>query len=447
MGSSERKQATLSDGTRLAKNLLAGSLIVFPASICWFVIISLQVYHGSIQEASLVFIKELKDGKLVEYFMSIVTNNWKQSSFLYALGFAVQAIMYLVVPGPKGYGQPTPGGHVLEYNCNGLICGIITHATGIFCVYKGVFKGTSLFDNWGTVFAAANVLSFSISILALVKAYLFPTHAADRRFSGAFIYDFFVGIEHNPRLGNLDLKLFTVRLGFLMWNLMNLSCLAKQYQLYGYVTNSMILVNLLHGIYIVDVFYHEDWYLRTIDMSHDHFGFYLGWGNLVFVPFTFTIQALYLVYNPTNLSLWSAVCILLLGLTGYYIFRSSNNQKNGFRKDMKRLGKSIIWGKTAKYIPAVYRTVDGETHKSPLLISGFWGVARHFNYVGDLMSSLAYCFPCGFNHILPYFYISYLWILLIHRVYRDDARCRKKYGKYWEYYCKEVPYKMVPYIF
>ena len=63
------------------------------------------------------------------------------------------------------------------------------------------------------------------------------------------------------------------------------------------------------------------------------------------------------------------------------------------------------------------------------------------------MNALAYCLTCGFGHVLPYFYIIYMTILLVHRVYRDDIRCRQKYGKYWEEYCRRVPYKILPYVF
>jgi 7-dehydrocholesterol reductase len=34
--------------------------------------------------------------------------------------------------------------------------------------------------------------------------------------------------------------------------------------------------------------------------------------------------------------------------------------------------------------------------------------------------------------------------LLTDRAYRDDDRCQKKYGKYWDQYCEAVPYKIVP---
>ena len=448
MGKEEKTKATLSGIPGAPPNLLAGTFVVFAVSFCWFVFITLHNYNGSLQNASEDVIKNLQDGKLSKFLLLKTPPISTEGFCLYFIWLLAQAIMYLVVPGPKGYGQPTPGGRVLEYNCNGLNSWILTHAVVLFCVYQNVFRGTILFDNWGTVFVLANICGFLISLFALVKAHLFPTHSDDRRFSGAIVYDFFMGIEHNPRLGNLDFKLFfNGRPGILMWTLINMSCAAKQYELYGQVTNSMILVNILHALYVLDFFYKEDWYLRTIDIAHDHFGFYLGWGDLVWLPSMYTIQAFYLVYNPVNLPTWAVVCILVLGISGYYIFRSVNSQKDNFRQDMKRKGTSLIWGETAKYIPAVYYTTDGVTHKSPLLISGWWGISRHFNYVGDLMGSLSYCLPCAFNHILPYFYIVYMLILLLHRIYRDDVRCREKYGKYWDYYCEKVPYKIFPFIY
>lgn len=39
----------------------------------------------------------------------------------------------------------------------------------------------------------------------------------------------------------------------------DLSYAVWQYQLHGYVTNSMIIVNILHAFYVVDFFINEDW--------------------------------------------------------------------------------------------------------------------------------------------------------------------------------------------
>lgn len=38
------------------------------------------------------------------------------------------------------------------------------------------------------------------------------------------------------------------------------------------MTNSMLVVIALQTIYVVDFFINENWYTRTIDISHDHFG-------------------------------------------------------------------------------------------------------------------------------------------------------------------------------
>lgn len=41
----------------------------------------------------------------------------------------------------------------------------------------------------------------------------------------------------------------------------NLSFMAYQKQLHGYITNSMVIVNILHAFYVVDFFVNEDWYI------------------------------------------------------------------------------------------------------------------------------------------------------------------------------------------
>jgi len=55
--------------------------------------------------------------------------------------------------------------------------------------------------------------------------------------------------------------------------------------------------------------------------------------------------------------------------------------------------------------------------------------------------------PGGFHHVLPYFYIIYFTILLIHRERRDHAMCAARYGKAWDEYCCRVPWRIVPGIY
>lgn len=69
----------------------------------------------------------------------------------------------------------------------------------------------------------------------------------------------FWGIEFNPRLGKFfDFKLFhNGRPGIIAWTLINFSFACAQYNKIGYVTNSMLLLNWLHLVYVVDFFYNE----------------------------------------------------------------------------------------------------------------------------------------------------------------------------------------------
>ena len=190
-------------------------------------------------------------------------------------------------------------------------------------------------------------------------------------------------------------------------------------------------------------FWKEAWYLKTIDIHHDHFGWMLAWGDLVWLPYMYTLQALFLVFQPVVLSTEYALFVLALGLIGFYIFAAANNQKDRFRSTN---GKTLIWGKKPEFLNCHYTTQDGGFRESKLLLSGWWGIARHTNYAGDLILSLAYSLACGLNYIFPYFYFIFLTMLLVHRCLRDEGRCGKKYGKEWVEYCDRVPYRIIPYV-
>lgn len=84
----------------------------------------------------------------------------------------------------------------------------------------------------------------------------------------------------------------------------------------------------------------------------------------------YTLQSHYLLRNTVDLSIPYLVLITIIGFSGYYIFRTVNNQKDLVRK---MDGKCNIWGKPAKVIRTEYTTSDGKVHRSLLLASGFWG--------------------------------------------------------------------------
>jgi len=359
-------------------------------------------------------------------------------------------VLQYIIPGYVGgiqHGAITPAGQVPAYNVNGLQAWVITHGLWFANIYYfKLFRPAELFERMGALSIICNICGYVLASFAYIKACVFPNHKEDCKFSGNFFYDYLMGAEFHPKLGKyFDFKLFfNGRPGIVAWTLIDLSAAAYQIENYGKLTDSMLLINVLHAIYVVDYFWNETWYLKTIDICHDHFGWYLAWGDLAWLPFTYTLQALYLAYNPVELGDVRFYSILVLGLIGYYIFRSTNSQKDSFRKNPTQYK---IAGVPAKYIKCKYNSSDGKEYESTLLISGWWGVARHMNYTGDLMGSLAYCMCCGFDHLLPYFYIIYMTILLVHRIYRDEDRMKAKYGADFEKYKKVVPYRLVPGIF
>ena len=178
---------------------------------------------------------------------------------LYYGWLAFQAIMYMNVPAKTGYGQMTPAGYKLPYVVNGLRVWMITHV-----LYLGaslglcLFKASIIADNWGALFIAANSYGYFLTVFSYIKAYLFPSHPADRKFSNSYLYDMFMGIEFNPRIGSFDFKLFhNGRPGIVAWTLINISFAAAQYNEIGYITNSMMLLNGIHALYVLDFFYNE----------------------------------------------------------------------------------------------------------------------------------------------------------------------------------------------
>lgn len=430
--------------TKLSTSLI----LLFTPLLVFYFYVACTFYRGSLLETAVAIFQG-------DFFLENFLPSLSFDAFaLYFVWFGLQIalaifasdFLHRIVRHYKGgqrLGSLTPAGNQLSYNINGLQAWAVSHALFFFgAFYFNWFSPAIIADYWGPLLLVTNISGYALALFAFLKAHYFPTYLEDRKFSGSKIYDFYMGIELNPRIGNLDFKLFfNGRPGIIAWTLINLSFAAKQYQLYGYVTNSMILVNVLQAIYVLDFFWNEAWYLKTIDIGHDHFGWMLAWGDLVWLPYMYSLQAYYLLYHPVDLSTPYAGAVLLLGAAGYYIFRSANRQKDRFRASD---GTEKIWGKCTEFLPCRYTCSDGRQHKSKLLLSGWWGIGRHMNYTGDLLGALAYGLACGFDSVIPYFYFFYMVILLVHRCYRDEHRCRNKYGQAWEEYCRRVPYRLLP---
>jgi len=252
-----------------------------------------------------------------------------------------------------------------------------------------------------------------------------------------------MGIELNPRLGkDFDFKLFSNgHLGMMVWTIIDFSNMAYQHQTLGHIEPSLILLTSLHALYVLDFFVNESWYLGTIDIAHDHYGFYLAWGCFCFLPTTYTIQAQYMgIYHSSPPGTYLTV-VFAAGLAGYVLFRSVNNQKHHARQ----LGHQCrIRGRPAEFVVAPFMTADGKQRNNLLLCSGWWGWSRHANYLADLLFSYSTCALVGSTKLVVWTYAIFMTLLLVHRCIRDEKRLEAKYGDAWTEYCKRVPWRFVP---
>jgi Delta14-sterol reductase len=78
-----------------------------------------------------------------------------------------------------------------------------------------------------------------------------------------------IRVPYHPHpLRSFDIKTFIeIRVGLINWLLFDVAFLAKQYERYGFVTDSMWLVVLFQGFYIVDALYFEDAFFSTMDVA------------------------------------------------------------------------------------------------------------------------------------------------------------------------------------
>lgn len=393
-----------------------GACVALPL-VTWYATIAVLHYDGALVVPDLDFWARVQPPSAT-------------SVTLYLAWFGLQALLMRLVPGRQATGEPGAHGEVLRYTLNGLRALGITLGLVATAVLGQVLPPTILHDEAGALVTTTNlvVLALCIFVYRIGRA-----QATQEERERSWAEAFFLGATRNPRTGTFDWKFFCEsRPGMILWLLLDLSCAAAQYAEHGVVTNSMMLVCAFQILYVVDYFVVEEAILTTWDIRHEPFGFMLCWGSLVWVPFTFSLQALYLAGHPVELPLVFVVGLVALNTSGYYIFRSANLQKHHFRRDPTR----PIWGR----VPETITTRRG----TPLLVSGWWGKSRHANYLGDLMMGLAWCLCCGATRVLTFFYFIYFVILLVHRERRDHDHCAAKYGADWDAYTRRVRWRILP---
>ena len=367
---------------------------------------------------------------------------------IYGAFLVVEGLMAAYLPGLRIKGLPIPnrGGLRLEYRCNGITAWWLTLAIVAVLHFTGVFPLQTIYDRFGEFMIAAIIIA---NVVALVVYFGAKATGKAERMSGSFIYDFFMGAWLNPRIGPLDLKMWAeVRVSWLTLFLLTASGAAHQYATYGTVTTPMIFMVLAHFLYANACMKGEECIPTTWDIFYEKWGWMLVFWNLAGVPFVYCFNSMYIASRPPfeHSIPYTVFCFALL-IGAYYVWDTSQSQRNRFRMKLngsyvkRRAFPQLPWGTLED--PRYLDTDAG----SKLLVDGWWKYARKIHYTADVAMALSWGLICGFDHFLPYLYVTFFVVMILHRAGRDIARCKKKYGADWDRYCEEVPYLFIPGVF
>eukprot|EP01040_Poterioochromonas_malhamensis_P001441 gene1441-1529_t len=424
-------------------NRVLGSLLLMLTTpiFCLTFIHTCLHLNGSLQN---LFV-EVKTGGIVHFIRQVWPTAFDPYAWRIILGFmAFELALIRIIPGKEFRATVTSTGHVPIYNANGFQCYLVTIFSMFAVAYLGVFNPADIYDNMDKIISSLNLFAIAFCTFLTIKGLHFPS-TKDSGTNGNVIVDFFWGTELYPRVLGWDVKQFTnCRFGMMFWQVAVLAYGFKQYQLYREISSSMLVSITLQTIYIAKFFMWETGYFCSMDIQHDRAGYYICWGCLVWVPSMYTIHTFFMVEHPVALSFPTTVFLIIAGAFSIWCNYDCDRQRQRFRCTN---GREKVWGREPVFVEARYLTKDGEERSSLLLASGWWGLARHFHYVPEILAAFFWCIPASISSefwILPLFYPIYLTILLTDRAWRDDKRCADKYQEYWTQYCRKVPNKILP---
>ena len=356
---------------------------------------------------------------------------------------------------------------------------LLSCAIGTYIHGSDFFLWTWIVDNYLQILTANLALAFLISVAVYARSFsVRPGNPQLRELArggntGSIIYDFFIGRELNPRVhvplvGEVDVKTWlAMRPGLTGWVLLNAAFIAKQYRTYGFLSDSIVFVAAVQAYYVLEGQYAEQGIVGMMDFKTDGLGFMLTFGDIVWVPFLYSTQCRYLAMYPVHMGPYGLAAAGVVFAVGLYIFRASNAQKILFRRNPD--------DPAFKDMPYL-QTKRG----TRLLTGGWWGRARHINYLGDWLQSLPFCLPtgiagyvilpagaaagagattmldgrqvvpgdaAGWGMLVTYFYSAWFGLLLVHRERRDDRVCADKYEEDWVVYKRTVRWRILPGIY
>ena len=348
--------------------------------------------------------------------------------------FAAFFLAQMVLPGRwvPGYVVDPATGEPRRYRLNGIL--VFALALVVWA-----FELTGMPRDWfyrSSVYAVAGGTVFA-TIFTLIAVYSHP-----KREKRNFIADLWDGrVRELSFFGDrFDVKMYFYVVGGTMFSLNALSGAVYHYERFGADSNpGVFLYAAFFTFYILDYFVFERVQLYTYDLIHEGLGFKLFWGGLIVYGWLFILPLWGMAAHPDPGFSPAWTNVWLIGTTALFLFgwgisRGANLQKYTFKRWPERKFLGLV---EPRYIEAGERRI---------LCSGLWGVARHFNYMGEGFLALSIALVFGYpDNPWAWTYFAFIVSMFVWRQVVDDRQCAEKYGpEKWAEYRARVKYRIVP---
>ncbi len=347
--------------------------------------------------------------------------------------YAVILVLHLVLPARKveGYVTDRATGRLLRYRLNGLLVLAALVVLWVVLALTGVFAWDWLYlHRWSGLIGSA-VLGVLISVALVLSAP--PT-------GRSLFADLYFGRRENPQLvgHRVDVKMFLYLVGAAMLALNLLSFTAHHVLVFGSEASPGVgLYCALFLWFVVDYLVFERVHLYTYDIFAERVGFKLGWGCLTFYPYFYAVGLWAVADKPDpGTPSWLLAIYAIIFFAGWSLARGANMQKYTFKRRPERTFLGFMQPRVLS---------DGT---NSLLASGFWGVSRHVNYLGEILMAIGLTLVLGYPGVwVVWLYPLYYVVLLLLRERADERRCAAKYGDLWIEYKRRVPRRIIPWVY